>query len=51
MADLLQIALADTVATKLDAVLSEQLQQANRSVVGIDLETILDGLEQLPIHD
>ena len=40
------LTLADIVAGKLDAVSSEQLQRVNRPVAGIDLATILAGLEQ-----
>ena len=40
------LALANTVAAKLDAVSSQQLQRVNRPVAGIDLPNILAGLEQ-----
>ena len=40
------LTLADIVAGKLDAVSAEQLQRVNRPVAGIDLVTILAGLEQ-----
>ena len=40
------LSLADIVAAKLDGVSSEQLLRVNRPVAGIDLSTILAGLEQ-----
>jgi wyosine [tRNA(Phe)-imidazoG37] synthetase (radical SAM superfamily) len=38
--------LADTVAAKLDAISSNQLQQINRPVATINLPGILEGIEQ-----
>ncbi|KAF3884187.1 MULTISPECIES: radical SAM protein [Nostocales] len=40
------LTLADTVAAKLDAILLEQLQRVNRHVEGVDLSSILAGLEK-----
>jgi len=38
--------IADTVATKLDAISSNQLQQVNRCVETINLTTLVAGIEQ-----
>ena len=42
----LELAFADKVSVKLDAVSSDRLQRVNRPVAGIDLQSIQTGLQQ-----